>query len=294
MTKGRVVWIVGLVLAFAVAANAADVKIGIRGEIVAPSGTTALDGTYPVVLRLWEGRGLRDAVLWMDTTEIHVLNGRFELVAGPYPPLTRSFFSTDRTVSFQFEGEPELRKRTVFNRMTPSGRVICAPITLTTANIPATAAGTRVRILQGNDNPASIGILLSLSPERVEFLQGSVRGTSTWMAAKATRLPMDSISRFEISARHRQWGDVGLVSGLIIGAVVGNAMGANEEDDLTWSKETKRAFDAFAGAVLGSLAGYIFGSSISTDRWQEIPLDRLKERARGEEGPIVQTPPNRN
>ncbi len=119
-----------------------------------------------------------------------------------------------------------------------------------------------------------------MSPERIELLQ-------SYTPPEVVRIPMDSITRFDISSQHTHHGDIGFLAGLLLGGIAGNTMGAGEEDDLSMSKETKRAIDSIVGGVLGGITGYLLGNSMSNDRWQELPLERVKERARTGSGEIV-------
>lgn len=279
MTSVRRIYLILLLLSIATAATAGELRVRVNGSILDPSGKLALDGNYPVTVRLWNGRGIYDSVLWVDSTSIRQFKGRFQLSLGPYPPMTRRVFSGDQSLSFQFADEPEVRKRAILEGYNASGRVSCPGIQLTTDNIPSTSAGTRVRLQQGGSR-SSIGVLLSMSPERIELLQG-------YTTSEVARIPMDSVTRFDISSKHRHHGDIGFLAGLLIGGIGGNAMGAGEEDDLSMSKETKRAIDAIVGGVLGGITGYLLGNSMSSDRWQELPLERVKERAHTGSGEIV-------
>jgi hypothetical protein len=115
-----------------------------------------------------------------------------------------------------------------------------------------------------------------MNTTRLELLDASRPGL-------VQKYDFDSVTSLDISARFRRHGQIGLLAGIALGAAAGYAMGADEEDDLSMSKETKRAFDAFAGAILGGLTGYLVGNSVTTDRWQTLPLGRVRDRLRNGE-----------
>ena len=276
MTSRRFVhWIFvsALFVTLAAEANAGPVKIWVEGELTGPAGQKALEGTYPVTVRLWNGGS--NPILSIDSVRIRVLNGKFHAELGPYAPLNRETYSPKKSISFQFPGEAEINPRTPFMSLAPSGRIHCAPARLTTANMPATDAGTRVRLGFAGDKSAT-GVLLAMNSQRIELLDPT-------MPEMTKRFAFDSVTSIDVSARFRRHGQVGLLAGIALGAVAGYAMGSGEEDDLSMSKETKRAFDSFAGAILGGLTGYLIGNSVTTDRWQELPLDRVRDRARNGE-----------
>ena len=146
--------------------------------------------------------------------------------------------------------------------------------------MPSTDTGTRVRLGIANQKPSAVGILLSMSGSQIELLDPGRPGL-------VEEFSFDSITSLDVSARYRRQGQLGLLAGIAAGAAFGYAMGAGEEDDLSMSKETKRGFDAFAGAILGGLTGYLLGNSVAIDRWQSLPLDRVRDRARSEDESYV-------
>lgn len=272
MTSHRFVhWICLLLVVAASDAMAGAVKIWVEGDLTGPLGTRPFDGAYNVTVRLWNGAP--SPIIAIDSVRINVVKGKFRIELGPYPELTRETFSTKKSLSFQFPDEAELNPRTPFLRMAPSGRIHCAPVHLTTTNIPMTDAGTRVRIGSKGDSKRAMGTLLSMTSERIELLNPALPNAVRQFA-------FDSVQQFDVSARFRRHGQVGLLAGIALGAVAGYTMGSGEKDDLSMSKETKRAFDSFAGAIIGGLTGYLIGNSMTTDRWQPLPMDRLRQRVR--------------
>lgn len=280
-SRRLVLWITALMLA-ATEAIAGPVRIHIEGTLTGPDGRPTYDGIYPVTIRLWNGGAT--PIITVDTVRIRVVKGGFRTHIGPYAALTRELFSPRKSLSFQFAGEPEIAPRTPLDHMASSGEIFCHPIRLTTATLPATDAGTRIRLRMLDDNSSIEGILLSMTSRRIEIMETSRPGF-------VEKRNFDSVTSLDISTRFRRYGQVGLLSGLALGATAGYAMGSGEEDDLNMSKETKRAFDALAGAILGGLTGYLIGNSITTDRWQSLPIEDVRERARSEEEVLARERP---
>ncbi len=98
----------------------------------------------------------------------------------------------------------------------------------------------------------------------------------------ATRqaLPLASVTRLETSRGQKSHAVSGGLIGLPVGVGAGllatqpimDALGlfGEDEDDLIY-----RAGIPIAGGVLGGLLGMGIGALIKTDRWEEIPLNRL-------------------
>lgn len=267
-----------LLLLTVVESVSGPLKIHIEGTLTAPDRQPTFDGKYPVVIRLWNGAPT--PILTVDTVRIDIVKGVFKTHIGPFPALTRETFSTKKSLSFQFPHEPEHAPRTPLMRMAASGEIYCYPIKLTTSSMPSTDAGTRVRLGLAGEIPPAVGILLSMTDGRIELLDPKRPGL-------VEQYQFDSIRSFEISSRYRSQGQLGFLAGIVAGGVAGYAMGSGEEDDLSMSKETKRAFDAFAGAILGGLTGYLLGNSVTVDRWQTLPLDRVRDRMRDEDESFV-------
>lgn len=272
MTSSRLArWTLMLITLAATEVVAGPVKIHLEGTLTGHAGEPTFDGVYPVTVRLWNGGA--DPIMTVDTVRVSVIKGMFRTHIGPYAVLAREMFSTRKSLSFQFPDEPEISPRTPFLRMAPSGEIHCSPIRLSTSAMPATDAGTRVRLGLADQSKPAVGILLSMSSRQIELLDASRPGL-------VEKYDFDSLTALDISTRFRRHGQVGLIAGIAVGAIVGYTMGSGEEDDLSTSKETKRAFDSFAGAILGGLTGYLLGNSVTTDRWQSLPIDRVRDRAR--------------
>lgn len=100
-------------------------------------------------------------------------------------------------------------------------------------------------------------------------------------------LAISSLTRLEVS-RDRQsragiGGIVGLIGGAVAGAVIGIASIDNPENEC-FSFECEHYEDylksigiaAVLGGVVGYSVGFLIGSTIKVDRWEEVPLDRLQ------------------
>ncbi len=121
---------------------------------------------------------------------------------------------------------------------------------------------------------------------RMEATVVEQRGDTIQLKAEgfdALEATISSVTRLEVSGgQHRRWGRgalIGLVIGAGIGAMSGPAIGAAVSAGPCFDQCTSTARDVAAGALLlavpGALIGAGIGALIKTDRWEEVPLDRL-------------------
>ena len=95
--------------------------------------------------------------------------------------------------------------------------------------------------------------------------------------ASNARCLRSNVTRLEVSRGRRSKWVTGLGLGLLGGALVGAAVGPtlnHPEDGLTaadWA-----AVGVLLGAPTGMVLGTLIGASIKRDRWEEVPLDRLR------------------
>jgi len=80
------------------------------------------------------------------------------------------------------------------------------------------------------------------------------------------------------SSSARKGAGIGLLLGGVVGAVIGSV---SYEECVSQGAFSCLGPDgpeiyALAGAIIGLVAGTLIGSAIETDRWQEVPLDRLR------------------
>ena len=98
-------------------------------------------------------------------------------------------------------------------------------------------------------------------------------------------LPIDWVTKLEVSQGQQSYTVEGAIIGLLVGGVAGAFTGY-----VTYEECVGRGFSCLGafglgfnvgvGAVIGGLGGLVLGAitgaSSKTDRWQEVPLDRLR------------------
>lgn len=93
-------------------------------------------------------------------------------------------------------------------------------------------------------------------------------------------LPLDSVARLEVYQDRRantaQGAAAGGVAGFFVGLVVGMDKKAECEEQGKWMCGVEGGGWATAGLMGGAAVGALVGSLIKTDRWEEVPLDRLR------------------
>jgi hypothetical protein len=97
-------------------------------------------------------------------------------------------------------------------------------------------------------------------------------------------LPLDAVTKLEVSQGQKSNTVVGALVGLLIGGIAGAAIAkaTHEECEGGWGcfGDLGPRFVAGAGFVIGGLGGggvgALIGRSIKTDRWEEVPLDRVR------------------
>ncbi|MFC1639221.1 hypothetical protein ACFL3B_00490 [Gemmatimonadota bacterium] len=84
--------------------------------------------------------------------------------------------------------------------------------------------------------------------------------------------PLDSVTRLEVSRGRKSHSLEGLGLGWLVGAGVGAAVSDCDPSSLGICE----AVPIGIGATVGLVIGTIFGSLIKSDRWEEVPLDRVR------------------
>ncbi len=155
--------------------------------------------------------------------------------------------------------------------------VLTASIDLFAQQEPPVAPGDRVRVTAWSVVPGRpVGTIVSLGADTcVVALEGR---------AEPLMLPLASVTRLEVSRGQRSNVGKGALTGGLIGTALGLLVGGYVSTDPEFFGE-----DAFAKtvAVLGGVGagvGLLIGAMSRSDRWQEVPLDRLR----------VSTVPHRN
>jgi hypothetical protein len=116
----------------------------------------------------------------------------------------------------------------------------------------------------------------TLDMDRHEETFQQLRGDT--LVVISTRCPLSDVARLEEYRGRKLWGwwKGGLI-GLAVGAGAGLAVGASS-DCTSWdqSEEWCTGVGAGIGAGAGLLVGTAVGFAIKTDRWEDVPLDRVR------------------
>ncbi len=118
------------------------------------------------------------------------------------------------------------------------------------------------------------------------------RHNGTFMAWKADTLvvqsngdtlsvPVDRVTRLDVSRGRKTNTGKGAEIGFLLGGVVGAVIGYASYEECAClgggvGPETLAVAGAGIGALGGLVAGALIGSSTKTDRWREVPLDRVR------------------
>ena len=141
--------------------------------------------------------------------------------------------------------------------------LLLAPLTDAITQEPPLTPGQRVRVTVPN---------LDLNKHEETFHQ--VR--SDTLVLESLWCPLSDVTRLDVYAGRKS--HFGL--GLVIGAAVGGAAGAvifGREDACFTHGEGCAGFGLAVGAASGALIGGLIGGlAWKTDKWEEVPLDRLR------------------
>ena len=86
--------------------------------------------------------------------------------------------------------------------------------------------------------------------------------------------PLASVTRLEVSRGRKSHSLEGLGLGWLVGAGVGAAV--SDCDPSSSTQDICEAVPIAVGASVGLFIGTIFGALIKTERWEDVPLDRLR------------------
>ncbi len=138
---------------------------------------------------------------------------------------------------------------------------------LSTQEQPPIESGARVRIT--STDPVlvkSVGTCLELSEGHLQFASGTT--------AEFWSIDVDSITALDVSRGRKPFGVLkGAGIGLLVGVVVYSNYPDREVDEGNVGILVGGAFGA-AGALVGAGVGTL----VRTDRWEEVPLERLRLR----------------
>jgi hypothetical protein len=154
--------------------------------------------------------------------------------------------------------------------------VLSLALTLGTTGEAATqdsdpvAVGERVRV-RTTSGMTHVGVVTARAPGAIE-LQGESGGLLS--------VPTASMSALEVG-RQRSFAPVGFLVGAGVGALGGLVLCGAKEENCTWYNFNGTSKDLSGGilaslAVAGAVAGALIGRGIKTDRWEAVPLERLR------------------
>ncbi len=97
-------------------------------------------------------------------------------------------------------------------------------------------------------------------------------------------LPPDSVTKLDVSRGRKTNTGTGAGIGLLVGGVVGAVIGYASYEECVggWAcfGDLGPGVNVVAGGVIGGLGGLVTGAfiglAIQTDRWREVPLDRVR------------------
>jgi len=92
-------------------------------------------------------------------------------------------------------------------------------------------------------------------------------------------IPWDGVSRLEVSQGRVSRTGRGMLIGLFVGAAGGAQLGyatACESPSCLFSKEDQAFIVGLLGALGGFIVGHIIGNKLSTEEWEEKPLEQFQ------------------
>ena len=96
------------------------------------------------------------------------------------------------------------------------------------------------------------------------------------LVLEITACPLASVTRLDVSRGQKSHAVVGSLVGAGAGALVGLAMCANTDVCGILSDNDIKGEVVATSVVVGGLLGLLVGYLIKTDRWEEVPLERLR------------------
>jgi hypothetical protein len=92
--------------------------------------------------------------------------------------------------------------------------------------------------------------------------------------------PLASVTRLEVSRGRKSNGGTGALYGFMagfgVGAIWGGIAGEGYMGDAHISAAGSVVFGGLYVGAIGAIGGLLVGTFIKTDRWEEVPLDRLQ------------------
>ncbi len=160
------------------------------------------------------------------------------------------------------------------------------PLASATAQVqqPPVERGARVRVTTSPPNPCpawNTRCLREIDSRRYVGTFVAWKGDTLVVETKGhtLALPLDSVTKLEVSQGQKRNTSEGALMGLLVGGVAGAvvAVAIYEECEPCFiDPATFPVAVAMAGVLGGVVTGAIIGSLIETDRWQEVQLHRLR------------------
>ena len=140
---------------------------------------------------------------------------------------------------------------------------------------PPIAVGERVRVstASGATYVGLVGMVTSAVIE-VQDEEGS-----------RSSVPLSTVRRLEVSRGQKSNASAGAFIGFVTGAITGALIGGSLGDDppffggdepFPFSAEKKAFIGFLLGGAGGAIIGKLIGEAVHSDRWVEVPLERLR------------------
>ena len=138
---------------------------------------------------------------------------------------------------------------------------------------PPIAVGERVRVstASGATYVGLVGMVTSAVIE-VQDEEGS-----------RSSVPLSTVRRLEVSRGQKSNASAGAFIGFVTGAITGALIGGSLGDDppllseaFFFSAGEKAGIGFLLGAGGGAIIGALIGEAVHSDRWVEVPLERLR------------------
>jgi hypothetical protein len=145
------------------------------------------------------------------------------------------------------------------------------PATLASGDPAPPPLGTRLRLTVASTDRAVVGSLVALDASTLTLRVAN--------QPDATVVRRDSLTRVEVSAGHSSRGHgalLGLAIGAGVGAVVGIVGGAASNSDAESKAYGAAASGAILALVLGSVGAGVGALVPPPEKWNELPLDRVR------------------
>jgi hypothetical protein len=142
-------------------------------------------------------------------------------------------------------------------------------VTISSQELPPLKPGDRIRATAPTLSPSPlVGTVVAFEANSLMVK----RGTGT------RRLSLASLTRLEMSQGRRSHAALGAGIGLLVGAGVGAVIGSGCKAIIVPVSSEGGCIAVGAAAIggAGALVGAVTGALVRTERWAEVPLDRLR------------------